>query len=69
MNHKKIGVIFLVLLLLAMIPFPFTKGPQSICSDGAAYTCLLVDTDGRKSDFCIMGKPCVCEKQQERQGG
>ena len=35
----------------------------------AAYTCLLVDTDGRKSGFCIMGKPCVCEKQQERQGG
>ena len=28
MNHKKIGVIFLVLLLLAMIPFPFTKGQQ-----------------------------------------
>ena len=28
MNHKKIAVIFVVLLLLAMIPFPFTKGPQ-----------------------------------------
>lgn len=28
MNHKKIGIIFLVLLLLALIPFPFTKGPQ-----------------------------------------
>ena len=28
MNHKKIGIIFLVLLLLALILFPFTKGPQ-----------------------------------------
>ena len=27
MNHKKIGIIFLVLLLLALIRFPFTKGP------------------------------------------
>lgn len=28
MNHKRIGTIFVILLLLGMLPFPFTAGEQ-----------------------------------------
>lgn len=28
MNHKRIGIIFLILYLLSAIPFPFTQGTQ-----------------------------------------
>lgn len=29
MNHKKIGIIFVILFLLSMLPMPFTAGSQT----------------------------------------
>ena len=57
MNHKKIGIIFLVLLLLALIPFPFTKDRRFIFWMASSHTGILMGFNGSKSGVCIMGKP------------